>query len=44
MISFVEQPSFREALRYWFRLGRISFGGPTGQIAIMHKDLVERKK
>ena len=39
-----EQPSFREALRYWFRLGWISFGGPTGQIAIMHKDLVERKK
>jgi len=39
-----EQPTFREAVRYWFRLGWISFGGPTGQIAIMHKDLVERKK
>jgi len=39
-----EHPSFREAFRYWFRLGWISFGGPTGQIAIMHKDLVERKK
>jgi chromate transporter len=38
------QPSFREALNYWFRLGWISFGGPTGQIAIMHRDLVEQKK
>jgi chromate transporter len=39
-----EKPSFRQALRYWLRLGWVSFGGPTGQIAIMHKDLVERKK
>lgn len=37
-------PSFGEALRFWFRLGLISFGGPTGQIAIMHTELVERKK
>jgi chromate transporter len=37
-------PTFREATGYWFRLGWISFGGPTGQIAIMHKDLVERKR
>ena len=36
--------SFAEALRYWLKLGFISFGGPTGQIAIMHRDLVERKK
>ena len=36
--------SLREAFRYWFRLGFISFGGPTGQIAIMHQDLVERKR
>lgn len=36
--------SFKEALRYWFKLGFISFGGPTGQIAMMHKDLVEKKK
>ncbi len=33
-----------EAFRYWFKLGFISFGGPTGQIAIMHQDLVERKR
>ncbi|MBI4825427.1 MAG: chromate efflux transporter [Nitrospirae bacterium] len=36
--------SFKEALRYWLKLGFISFGGPTGQIAIMHKDLVEEKR
>src|SRR5206468_8637132 len=33
-----------EAFRYWLKLGFISFGGPTGQIAIMHQDLVERKR
>lgn len=38
------KPSFSEAFRYWLKLGFISFGGPTGQIAIMHKDLVEKKK
>jgi chromate transporter len=36
--------TFREASQYWLKLGFISFGGPTGQIAIMHKDLVEKKK
>jgi len=36
--------SFSEAFRYWLKLGFISFGGPTGQIAIMHQDLVERKR
>ncbi len=36
--------SFREALRYWFRLGCISFGGPAGQIALMHEELVERRR
>jgi chromate transporter len=37
-------PSFREAFKFWFKLGFISFGGPTGQIAIMHQELVEKKK
>lgn len=36
-------PTFREAFRFWLKLGFISFGGPTGQIAIMHTELVERK-
>ena len=35
---------FREALAYWLRLGFISFGGPAGQIAIMHAELVERRR
>lgn len=37
-------PSFSEALRFWLKLGFISFGGPSGQIAIMHSELVERRK
>ncbi len=37
-------PTFAEALRFWLKLGFISFGGPTGQIAIMHTELVERRK
>ncbi len=35
---------FRDALRFWLKLGFISFGGPAGQIAIMHRELVERKR
>ena len=35
---------FGEALRFWLKLGFISFGGPTGQIAIMHQELVERRR
>jgi chromate transporter len=37
-------PSFGEAFRFWVKLGFISFGGPTGQIAIMQTELVEKKK
>ena len=37
-------PSFGEAFRFWLKLGFISFGGPTGQIAIMHAELVEKKR
>ena len=36
--------SFREALRFWLKLGFISFGGPAGQIAIMHQELVENRR
>lgn len=39
-----EYPSFREALAFWLKLGCISFGGPAGQIAIMHEFLVEKKR
>src|ERR1700737_4346070 len=37
-------PDFGEAFRFWLKLGFISFGGPTGQIAVMHAELVEKKK
>ncbi len=36
--------SFAEAFRFWVKLGWISFGGPAGQIAIMHRELVERRR
>jgi len=37
-----EPVSLTEAFWYWLRLGFISFGGPAGQISIMHHDLVEK--
>ena len=33
-----------EAFRFWLKLGFVSFGGPTGQIAILHQELVERRR
>jgi chromate transporter len=36
--------TLREAFRYWLKLGFISFGGPAGQIALMHTELVERRR
>jgi chromate transporter len=35
---------FGQAVRFWLKLGFISFGGPAGQIAIMHRELVEQKR
>lgn len=35
---------FRDAVRFWFKLGLISFGGPAGQIAIMQSELVDRRR
>ncbi len=35
---------FGAALRFWLKLGFISFGGPAGQIAIMHRELVDRRR
>ena len=39
-----EAVPFSEALKFWLKLGFISFGGPAGQIAIMHAELVERRR
>ena len=36
--------AFGEAVKFWLKLGFISFGGPAGQIAIMHRELVEQKR
>jgi chromate transporter len=47
MNSPLRQPapvSFREALKFWFWLGCVSFGGPAGQIALMHQELVVRRR
>ncbi len=38
------QPTFNEALRVWLKIGLLSFGGPAGQIALMHRVLVDEKK
>jgi len=43
-IQATQHPTFAEAFRFWLKLGFISFGGPTGQIAIMHAELVEKKR
>lgn len=44
LATAVHWPSFREALRFWFKLGWISFGGTAAHIAIMHEELVEQKR
>jgi chromate transporter len=42
-IGAAQAPSFAEALRVWAKIGLLSFGGPAGQIALMHRVLVEEK-
>ena len=39
-----QRPSFKAALRFWCKLGWISFGGTAAHIAIMHDELVEKKR
>lgn len=39
-----QPPTFRQAFAFWLKLGFVSFGGPAGQIAVMHQELVERRR
>src|SRR4051812_17210261 len=41
--TIISAPTFGEAFSYWVRLGFINFGGPAGQIAIMHRELVDQR-
>jgi chromate transporter len=43
-IERTQKPTFKETVLFWTKLGFISFGGPAGQVAIMHEFLVEEKK
>lgn len=38
-----DQIPYREAFLYWLKLGFVSFGGPAGQISLMHQELVEKR-
>ena len=38
------RPTFTEAVKVWAKIGCLSFGGPAGQIALMHKELVEERR
>jgi chromate transporter len=42
--ALLTPPTLREATGYWLKLGFLSFGGPAGQIAMMHHDLVDKKR
>jgi chromate transporter len=41
---FIENPSFRDALAVWAKIGVMSFGGPAGQIVLMHRNLVDERR
>lgn len=38
-----EPPTFTQAFHVFLRIGLLSFGGPAGQIALMHRELVEKR-
>lgn len=40
----VEMPSFGQALRVWLKIGLLSFGGPAGQIALLHREVVDDRR
>lgn len=40
----LQRPTFREACRLWLKIGCLSFGGPAGQISLMHEELVARRQ
>ncbi|UCV05192.1 chromate efflux transporter [Dechloromonas denitrificans] len=44
LVAAPAEVSFWQAFRFWLKLGFISFGGPAGQISIMHQELVERRR
>lgn len=44
IVPTVLEVSFWQAFKFWLKLGLISFGGPAGQISIMHQELVERRR
>jgi chromate transporter len=44
MARATEAPTFLETSRFWIWLGFVNFGGPAGQIALMHQELVERRR
>ncbi len=44
ILAQATRPTFTEALRVWIKIGLLSFGGPTGQIALMHQELVDKRR
>ena len=44
MTAAISPVTLAEASRFWFQLGWASFGGPAGQIALLHRELVERRR
>jgi chromate transporter len=44
MTAITARPSFDEAFKTWLKIGCINFGGPAGQIALMHRVIVDEKK